>query len=124
MINLTKICLSFGTRHIFDELTATFQDDDRVGLVGRNGYGKSTLLKVIAKQQDIESGTVSIIGGKRVAYLSQEIVLNSEKPALEHVIDGAADVVELLYNSPAELRGQADKVLRGLGLSEKLLVTP
>lgn len=124
MIHLTKICLSFGTRKIFDELTGTFQEDDRVGLVGRNGYGKSTLLKVIAKQQDIESGLVSIIGGKRIAYLSQEIVLNSEKPALDHVVDGAADVADMLYSSPAELRGQADKILRGLGLSEKMLQTP
>lgn len=124
MIHITNLCLAFGTRPIFDELTVTFQQDDRVGLVGRNGYGKSTLLKVIAKQQDIESGTVTIIGGKRIAYLSQEIVLNSEKPALEHVVDGAQEYAEILYSSPAELRGHADKILRGLGLSEKLLTAP
>ncbi len=124
MINITKLCLSFGKRTIFDELTATFQEEDRVGLVGRNGYGKSTLLKVIAKQQEIDSGTVSIIGGKRVAYLSQEIVLNSDLPALEHVVEGALPNADLLYSSPSELRGQADKILRGLGLTDALLVAP
>jgi ATP-binding cassette subfamily F protein 3 len=124
MITLSKICLQFGSRTIFDELSATLQDDDRIGLVGRNGYGKSTLLKVIAKQQEINSGTISIVSGKRVAYLSQEIVLNSDKPALEHVVDGALQECEHLYSSESAIRAEADKILRGLGLTDAMLVAP
>lgn len=124
MITLSKISLHFGSRTIFDELSAIFQDDDRIGLVGRNGYGKSTLLKIIAGQQEVDSGTVFIIKGKRIAYLNQEIVIHSEKHALEHVVDGALKEAELLYSSPAELRAQADKILRGLGLTDTMLRAP
>ena len=54
MIQIHKLSLHFGSQTVFNEINATINANDRVGLVGRNGTGKSTLLQIIAKKQDID----------------------------------------------------------------------
>lgn len=86
MIQLNNLKLSFGSQKIFDGVCATLQDGDRIGLVGKNGTGKTTLLKVIAGTAQLDSGSVTVIGGARVAYLPQELVLNSTDSIFEEAM--------------------------------------
>lgn len=86
MIQLNNLKLSFGSQKIFDGVCATLQDGDRIGLVGKNGTGKTTLLKVIAGTSQLDSGSVTVIGGARVAYLPQELVLNSTDSIFEEAM--------------------------------------
>lgn len=81
---------------IFDDVSFVFDQNQRIGLVGRNGSGKSTLLKVIAGKQQIDSGSVAIQKGKTIAYLSQDVVLQSDKSVAEEAYTAFAHVADLL----------------------------
>lgn len=79
VIILKDIVLSYGERDLFNNISVDFQPDQKIGVVGRNGAGKSTLLKVIVSQQKLDEGTVTINKQKRIAFLPQDVVLNSDK---------------------------------------------
>lgn len=86
MLQIKDLCLNFKQQTIFDEISFTLDQEDRVGLVGLNGSGKSTLLKVISGQQEPDSGFVTILGDKKLAYMPQEVVLLSEKTVLDETL--------------------------------------
>jgi ATPase subunit of ABC transporter with duplicated ATPase domains len=96
MINGYNICLEMINQVIFDDVSFVFDQNQRIGLVGRNGSGKSTLLKVIAGKQQIDSGSVAIQKGKTIAYLSQDVVLQSHKSIVEEAYTAFAYVADLL----------------------------
>lgn len=83
MITVHKLCLEFGTQKIFDNVSFNIDQNQRIGLVGRNGSGKSTLLKLIAGYSQADSGTIAKAKNKTIAYLPQEVVLNSDKTILQ-----------------------------------------
>lgn len=107
MINGYNICLEMITQVIFNDVSFVFDQNERIGLVGRNGSGKSTLLKVIAGKQPIESGSVSIQKGKTIAYLSQDVVLQSDKSIVEETYTAFAHVADLLEEQK-EIEAQLD----------------
>ena len=96
MINGYNVCLEMIEQVIFDDISFVFDQDQRIGLVGRNGSGKSTLLKVIGGQQQLDKGAVSIQKGKTIAYLSQDVVLTSDKSIVEETYTSFAHVAVLL----------------------------
>ena len=59
MIKITDLCKSFGSRTLFDNLNLNINAKEKVGLVGRNGHGKTTLFKILTGKESYESGTVS-----------------------------------------------------------------
>ena len=124
MITLSELSLSFGNRVIFDELSATFQETDRVGLVGRNGYGKSTLLKVIAGELALDGGYVYTLNGKRLAYLNQEVVVSSDLDPIDFVVQESLKDDVIGHTPEALIRAEADKILRGLGFKSDMLQKP
>jgi ATP-binding cassette, subfamily F, member 3 len=95
MIQLKNISLSFGTQVIFDAISCYFSEDQRIGLVGRNGTGKSTLLKIIAGQLQPCSGTVSIGKDKKIAYMPQEMVLQSDKSVFDEAFSVFDEYIKL-----------------------------
>ena len=101
MINGYNVCLEMIEQVIFDDISFVFDHDQRIGLVGRNGSGKSTLLKVIAGQQQLDKGAVSIQKGKTIAYLSQDVVLQSDKSIVEETYTSFAHVALLLEEQQA-----------------------
>lgn len=78
MILLNNIFLSFGERILFDHINLTLSNDDKVGLVGKNGAGKSTFLKAISGLTHVD-GSIVIDKETTVAYMPQDIVLDSTK---------------------------------------------
>ena len=101
MINGYNVCLEMVEQVIFDDISFVFDHDQRIGLVGRNGSGKSTLLKVIAGQQQLDKGSVSIQKSKSIAYLSQDVVLASDKSIIEEAYTAFAHIAVLIEEQKA-----------------------
>src|SRR5581483_3295719 len=73
LLQLKNLSLSIGSTPLFDHVDLTIERGERVCLVGRNGMGKSTLLKVIAGDVDVDDGEVIRARGSRIATLPQEV---------------------------------------------------
>ncbi|MGA8892784.1 MAG: ABC-F family ATP-binding cassette domain-containing protein [Anaeromyxobacteraceae bacterium] len=72
LLHASSIGLAFGSRTILDRLTLTIEEGERVGLVGVNGSGKSSLLRILARAADPDRGEVQLRRGASVTYLPQE----------------------------------------------------
>jgi len=73
MLSINKLSLQYGSKHIFRDVSAQVHDGDRIGLAGVNGTGKSTLLKIMCGEQEVDPGVVSRASWFTVAYLPQEV---------------------------------------------------
>jgi ATP-binding cassette subfamily F protein 3 len=94
-----KFTKSFGTQLLFDSVDWFLGDHDRVGLVGRNGTGKSTLLKVLAGQGSPDSGSLSAPRGQRVGYLPQFGFQTGPGTVLEEARKAFAPVLAWRYEA-------------------------
>ncbi|MFA6598610.1 MAG: ATP-binding cassette domain-containing protein [Ignavibacteriaceae bacterium] len=101
--NVTPVILTamelevrFGEQVILDKASLTIHEGDRIGLVGRNGAGKSTFLKVISGHLTPDSGDVAKKKNLVVGMLSQEFTLDETKNVHENILSGASKIVALL----------------------------
>ena len=76
MLQATNLSIIFGSRKLFDNVTFAIQPRDRIGLVGRNGVGKSTLLKTINGEITPQEGGLAKPNGYTIGFLKQEITLS------------------------------------------------
>ena len=88
VISLQNIEKSYGTRLLFKEVSMTFTTEKRLGLVGINGTGKSTFLKILAGQMEADKGTIERNGKASIHYLAQTPDFDAESTLLEAVLDG------------------------------------
>jgi ATP-binding cassette subfamily F protein uup len=109
LVNLEQVTKSYGTRTLLDAISLGVDERSRIGVVGRNGGGKSTLVRLLAQVEQPDSGRVTHTGGLQVALLSQQAPL--PKGATVHsVVIG--DLAEHEWAADAALRG----IIEGLGL--------
>ena len=94
-LHLTQIRLSFGGDEVLSDVSAIVRPRDRVALVGRNGAGKTSLLRIIAGELEPEGGTMSLTGGTRVALHDQRPPLRRGITLGDYVGEGAAAAAEL-----------------------------
>jgi ATP-binding cassette, subfamily F, member 3 len=87
MISLSGIKKQYSSQIIFNNLNISFYDDDRVALIGRNGTGKTTLLRLIVGKDEPNSGAVSVTSGTTVGYLAQEVETVRDATPLEIVLE-------------------------------------
>jgi ATP-binding cassette subfamily F protein 3 len=92
LLSVTDISKTHADREIFGGVTFSLEPDERVALIGRNGTGKTTLLRLIAGLDAPDHGRITLAGWARLAYLPQTPEGPSETPVLAHVLAGAADV--------------------------------
>lgn len=78
LLNVNKVCKSFGFGKLLDNLSFTVNDGERIAIVGKNGCGKSTLLKLIVKLERLDSGDITIKKDATVEYLEQGDVADSK----------------------------------------------
>ncbi len=105
LISANNLFVSFGEQIVLNDATLTIHDGDRIGLVGRNGSGKSTFLKILSSVMQPDSGEVALRKDLIIGYLSQDFTLNENKNVYENILEGAHDVLAYLVeyeNLPAE----------------------
>ena len=94
LLSAQEIKLSYGSQLLLNGVTLTVSPGEKVGLVGRNGCGKTSLLKILAGDNAPDSGEISRRRGLRAGYLPQEFELDGTLTVLENIQAGAADLVE------------------------------
>ncbi len=111
LLTLMHAHLAFGHVPLLDDASLSLQPQERVGLIGRNGTGKSSLLKILAGLEKADDGTLSVQQGLRVAYVPQEPLLDDAKTIEVAVREGLAPAQALI---DAWARGEGDlHVLQG-----------
>lgn len=103
------ISLSFGDKHVLTDVSFTVHRGARAGLIGQNGSGKSSLLRVLAGVEEPDAGTVEVPGGARVGLLWQEFPLDASIPL------GVA--VDLALQEPRRIREEVERA--GVALAEE-----
>lgn len=88
MLSVNNLSVQFGKRILFDEVNVTFSPGNCYGIIGANGAGKSTFLKIISGKQEANSGSVHLETGKRLSVLEQNHNAFDVHPVLETVLRG------------------------------------
>ncbi len=96
IISASTVSVRYNNRTILDEITLGIQEGERIGLVGRNGCGKTTFLKILAGLQQPDSGEISKQRDLVVSYLPLYFMLDETKNVYENVRDGAQHVLNLI----------------------------
>ncbi len=95
MISIDNLCVEFSARPLFSNISYVINDKDRIALVGKNGTGKSTMLKIIAGLQEPTSGVVAVPRDTSIAYLPQVMVLSDDCSVLEETEKAFAHIHEI-----------------------------
>ena len=149
MISCQNVGLRFGGRKLFEEVDIKFTPGNCYGLIGANGAGKSTFLKILSGEVQTSSGTVSITPGQRLSVLKQDHFLYEDIEVLKVVIMGNKDLMSIMEEKDAiyakedfsdedgiraaelesafaemngwEAESEAAVLLNGLGIGDELL---
>lgn len=147
MINVSNVSLRFGDKKLFEDVNLKFTPGNCYGLIGANGAGKSTFIKVLSGEVEPQSGNISLSSGERMAVLEQDHFAYEDKEVLDTVLIGheklykvkqekdaiymKADFSEADGMRAAELEGEfaemngweaesdAAVLLKGLGINDK-----
>ena len=95
-ITLDKASLAFGHVALLDQVEFQLDEGERVGLIGRNGGGKSSLLKVLAGEASLDDGTLWRQPSARIAYVSQEPVLDANATVFDEVARGLGELQKII----------------------------
>ena len=95
MLSVSNLSVQFGKRVLFDEVNTTFNNGNCYGIIGANGAGKSTFLKILAGKMDPTSGHVHLETGKRMSVLEQEHNKHDDDTVLETVLKGNKPLYKL-----------------------------
>ena len=95
MISVESLKVEFGVKPLFADASFVINDRDRIALVGKNGAGKSTMLKILCGQQKPTSGTVSVPNDCRIGYLPQVMILQDNTTVREEAQKAFADITRM-----------------------------
>ena len=101
MISVNNLSLQFGKRILFDDVNLKFADGNCYGVIGANGAGKSTFLKILTGEQDPTKGRVELEPGKRMAVLSQDHFAFDNVEVLKTVMMGHKRLYEIMVEKDA-----------------------
>ena len=148
MITVTNVGLRYGDKKLFEDVNLKFTPGNCYGVIGANGAGKSTFLKILSGEIEPQTGNVSLTPGERIAVLKQDHFAYEEYPVIEVVLMGHSKLYEVMKEKDsiylkedfteedgiraAELEGEfaemngweaesdAAILLKGLGIGEEL----
>ncbi|MBU1043867.1 MAG: ATP-binding cassette domain-containing protein [Candidatus Omnitrophica bacterium] len=116
MIELRDISKSFGGQELFENGSFSIGSNEKIGLVGRNGHGKTTLFSLINGTLSADSGTIVIPKHYRIGYLKQDISFSQDTVVKE--------VYQSMPHSDLDNTWMAEKVLHGLGFTDQDMLRP
>jgi ABC transport system ATP-binding/permease protein len=111
LVSVERASLALGTTHILDGVSLGVTSDTRIGVVGRNGDGKSTLLRVLAGLQQVDQGRVTMLGSLTIAMLTQVDTLDPEATVRTAVL---GDLPEHVWAGDPRIRDILDGLLGGI----------
>jgi len=106
LITLTEGKLAFGHVPLLDRTAFSLESGERIGLIGRNGTGKSSLLKILAGLEKLDDGLLQYQQNLRIAYVAQEPILQTEHTVFEAAAEGLAQVKALREEYEALSEGE------------------
>ena len=109
LITLQSAQLAFGDVPLLDRTSLSIESSERIGLIGRNGTGKSSLLKILAGKEQLDDGVIQFQQNLNLAYVAQEPVLDANVSVFESVSEGLAGLKAVL-----------DQYVAGLGDLDRL----
>ncbi|MDO5980737.1 ABC-F family ATP-binding cassette domain-containing protein [Flavivirga spongiicola] len=115
MLSVSNLSVQFGKRILFDEVNTTFNNGNCYGIIGANGSGKSTFLKILSGKQDATSGHVSLESGKRMSVLEQSHNLYDEHSVLETVLMGNKPLYKIKSEMDALYADYSDENAEKIG---------
>ena len=116
MLSVSNLSVQFGKRVLFDEVNTAFTKGNCYGIIGANGAGKSTFLKILSKSFEANSGSVDLESGKRLSVLEQDHFAFDNKQVLETVIMGNEILFKIkkemdkIYSKPDFSDSDSDRV--------------
>ena len=108
LVSLRNIHLAYGDHALLDGVDLEIESGERICLIGRNGEGKSTLLRVIAGQRQADEGERIVSGETRIAMLEQEVPEAADQAVLDVVAGGLGQVAALIHDYHEAVRALAD----------------
>ncbi|MEK5391008.1 ABC-F family ATP-binding cassette domain-containing protein [Margalitia sp. FSL K6-0131] len=118
-ITVEELSKTYGEKQLFNQISFHISEKERVGIIGVNGTGKSSLLKILAKIDEPDSGEIIHPNQYSIGYLSQNPELNPELTVLEQVFQGEAAIIQL-FKSYETLLIQMEKDPANSDLQDKL----
>lgn len=105
ILSVENITKSYGVKVLFERISFGLAEGEKIGLVGVNGTGKSTLLKVVAGMEAVDSGKITRVNNLHLEYLSQNPVFDPEATVLQQVFKGNSPLMQLLrdYETTVDL---------------------
>ena len=101
MISANNVTLRLGKKALFEDVNIKFTEGNCYGLIGANGAGKSTFLKILSKELDSTSGEIAITPGQRLSFLKQDHFQYDEYTVMDTVIMGNARLYEIMKEKDA-----------------------
>ena len=111
VLNIEHISKVFGEKKVFDDISCGIHEGDKIGIIGVNGTGKSTLLKILAGEEEADEGQVITQNGLRITYLPQMPEFPRDAVVQDYVADGK-------WQKDWSTISEAKNILNKLGITE------
>ena len=119
MLSVSNLSIQFGKRVLFDDVNTTFNNGNCYGIIGANGSGKSTFLKLLAGKTEPTSGSIFLEPGKRMSILEQDHTIFDERTVLETVIMGNKNLFDLKSEIDKLYEDYSDKNTDRIGVLQE-----
>ena len=119
MLSVSNLSIQFGKRVLFDDVNTTFNNGNCYGIIGANGSGKSTFLKLLAGKTEPTSGSIFLEPGKRMSILEQDHTIFDERTVLETVIMGNKNLFDLKSEIDKLYEDYSDKNTNRIGVLQE-----
>jgi ATP-binding cassette subfamily F protein uup len=116
ILSLENVSKNYGIKPLFENVNLGFEDSDKIGIIGANGSGKTTFLRVVAGTEQPDTGKVVRTSGKTLAYLAQNPQFDDEKTVLETIFASSEGVMKMIRDYETACRA-----LESDGANAKLL---
>ena len=111
ILTATNIHKTHGDKVLLNGVSFNIEDNDKIGIIGKNGTGKSTLLKIVVGVSESEKGEINLIGNSKISYLPQNPTFNEDLSIIEHIENEIKGAEEIAIH-------EAKAILTKLGLND------